>query len=307
MFRRSVAALSIGCMIFASVAVASTGSNAAETQYSTWGDNNGSSDSLINRLNELIDEAEKARAADPRFLRDLRDALDDYDRPFQQELLFDNFRDGDFSRSPAWTVAEGRFSVDSRLGLRTRVDPPKAASTSTTTTKKKKKDLASSLLGALLSDDSGDSGGSSTASTQADRAEIFSATEISNAFALEIDLTSNVEAGRLSLNLFQGRSRTSGYRLAYLPGGEPSFELIKFTSRGASVIDSNADAISLEDDARHRITFSRSDQGEMVVELDGTELIRAADRSFRDPFDGVSIVNDGGDYVISQIVIYGSS
>lgn len=258
-------------------------------------------------MNELIDEAEKARAADPRFLRDLREALESHDRPFQQELLFDNFRDGEFSKNPAWTVAEGRFSVDSRLGLKTRVEPPKAASTSTTAPKKKKKDLASSLLGALLSDDSGDSGSASTPSTQADRAEIFSATEISNAFALETDLTSSVEAGRLSLNLFQGRNRNSGYRLAYLPGGDPSFELIKFTSRGASVIDSSADSISLEDDASHSITFSRDDQGEMVVELDGTELIRATDRSFRDPFDGISIVNDGGDYVISEIVIYGSS
>jgi hypothetical protein len=295
-------------MIFASVAVASTASNAAETEYSTWGNDTGSSDDLVNRLNELIDEAEKARAADPRFLRDLREALESHDRPFQQELLFDNFRDGEFSKNPTWTVAEGRFSVDSRLGLKTLVEPPRAASTSTTTApKKKKKDLASSLLGALLSDDSGKSSSSSTVSTQADRAEIFSATEISNAFSLEIDLTSSVEAGRLSLSLFQGRNRTSGYRLAYLPGGDPSFELIKFTSRGASVIDSSADEISLEDNARHRISISRDDQGEMVVELDGTELIRAADRSFRDPFDGISIINDGGNYVVSQIVVYGSS
>jgi len=307
MFRRSIAAVSIGCMIFASVAVASTGSNAAESEYSTWGDDNGPSDDLVNRLNELIDEAEKARAADPRFLRDLREALESHDQPFQQELLFDNFRDGDFNKNPAWTVVEGRFSVDSRLGLKTLVEPPKTASNSTTAPKKKKKDLASSLLGALLSDDSGKSGSSSTVSTQADRAEIFSATEISNAFSLEIDLTSSVEAGRLSLSLFQGRSRTSGYRLAYLPGGDPSFELIKFTSSGASVIDSNAGEISLEDNARHRISISRDDQGEMVVELDGTVLIRAADRSFRDPFDGISIINDGGDYVVSQIVIYGSS
>ena len=33
----------------------------------------------------------------------------------------------------------------------------------------------------------------------------------------------------------------------------------------------------------------------MVVELDGTELIRAADRSFRDPLDDISIIHDGAD------------
>lgn len=308
MLRRCFATLAIAVLTFATIAISADG-RAAENRYNTWGGGDDATETLIERLNTLIDDAERARAADPRFLRDLREALDDYDKPFQQELLFDDFRDGDFNRNPTWTVAEGRFTVTSRSGLRSTVEPPSATTTTTpdTGTKKKKRSLADSLLGALLDDgDSGSSGSASTSSRAAPRAEIFAEAPISNAFSLEIDVASRVTAGRLSLNIFQGSSRSAGYRLAYLPGGEPSFELIRFSSRGASVIDSYNEAVSLEDEKRHRITISRDDQGNMLVSLDGTDILQATDRSFRDPFDGVSLVNDGGDYAVQQIAVYGA-
>ena len=186
------------------------------------------------------------------------------------------------------------------------VEPPRAGSTDGTTTKKKKRDLASSLLGALLDDGSGDSGSTSSSSSAAPRAEIFAATPISNAFSMEVELVSQVTAGRLSVYVFQGSNRSAGYRLAYLPGAAPSFELIRFSSRGASVIDSYAEVVSLEDGATHRLALARNDRGQMTVSLDGTEIMRTTDRSFRDPFDGVALVNDGGDYAVRQIAIYGA-
>jgi hypothetical protein len=47
----------------------------AEERYSEWGGNDTNLDALVEHLNELIDAAEKSRAADPRLLRDLRDVL----------------------------------------------------------------------------------------------------------------------------------------------------------------------------------------------------------------------------------------
>ena len=38
-------------------------------------------DALIVEITELIDAAERARAADPKFLEDLRQALEDYQEP----------------------------------------------------------------------------------------------------------------------------------------------------------------------------------------------------------------------------------
>jgi len=50
----------------------------AEERYSKWGGNDTNLDALVEHLNELIDAAEKLRAADPRLLRDLRDAIAEY-------------------------------------------------------------------------------------------------------------------------------------------------------------------------------------------------------------------------------------
>ena len=47
----------------------------AEERYSEWGGGDEKYDALVERLQELIDAAEKSRAADPRLLRDLRDAI----------------------------------------------------------------------------------------------------------------------------------------------------------------------------------------------------------------------------------------
>ena len=77
----------------------------AQTKYSEWSDPDGKNDGkLIERLNELIDQAEKARAADPAFLRDLRDLARGYSaqpqattQPVSRTVLSDDFGDGDFT------------------------------------------------------------------------------------------------------------------------------------------------------------------------------------------------------------------
>ncbi len=43
----------------------------------------------------------------------------------------------------------------------------------------------------------------------------------------------------------------------------------------------------------------------MVVKIDGAEIMNVIDRSFRDAFDGVVLVNSGGDYALRSITIDG--
>ncbi len=45
----------------------------------------------------------------------------------------------------------------------------------------------------------------------------------------------------------------------------------------------------------------------MVVKIDGAQVMEVTDRSFRDPFDGVALVNGGGDYALRSITIDGTS
>ncbi len=83
-------------------------------------------EALVKQLKSLIDEAERGRAADPGFLRELRDAINDFERSApapapetaRPPLISDRFDDGDYVRNPKWTVASGQFAIDLKRGLR---------------------------------------------------------------------------------------------------------------------------------------------------------------------------------------------
>ena len=70
---------------------------------------------FIGRLKGLIDEAESSRAANPRFLRDLRNLAEGVEVPWRKNVLFEDFSDGDYTTDPAWTVT-GANSKSSATG-----------------------------------------------------------------------------------------------------------------------------------------------------------------------------------------------
>ena len=78
---------------------------------------------MIERLDGLIDEAERSRAADLGFLRDLRGLAGEYRRMPRTLLLSDDFADGDYTRDPRWTVTAGRYWVEQGWGLRSAIKP----------------------------------------------------------------------------------------------------------------------------------------------------------------------------------------
>ena len=290
----------------------------AEERYSEWGSNDAKYDALVERLNELIDSAEKARAADPRLLQDLREALEEHGGGAvaaaaepeaepqlpPQILVRDDFRDGNFTRNPGWTMVQGRFTVDSGLGLRSVVAKPVVAEKKSS--KEKRKELVTDVLSSLLGSKSKEPEPTNTQPAQPERAEIFIRTPISNAFQLVFEVVSREKHGRFSLDLFQGRSRGAGYRLSYTPGATPGLQLKRFGSGGTRNIAASNGALNLEDNFRHRVEFNRDVAGGMTVSIDGAQLLNAADQSFRDPFSGITIANDGGDYSLREITVFGT-
>jgi hypothetical protein len=120
------------------------------TKYQQWpGADAGSGDveTLVQDLEKLIDQAETDRAADPQFLEDLRGVLADYQNPWSERLLYDDFRDGNYTGNPKWTVSSGAFKVDTKgnnIGLRSTIV---AAGTTTQSSG----NVATDILGALLS------------------------------------------------------------------------------------------------------------------------------------------------------------
>ena len=274
------------------------GSAQQTTRYGQWQAGN-DSQHMLEELRELVDEAERARAADRRFLRDLRDLIRQYDRPQSERVLFDNFSDGDFTQDPVWQVSEGTFRVDRGAGLRTLVAPQSEQPQSS---KDPGQDLALAILGSLLKKNTANTGGNRqlTEST----AGIHTLVPLSNAFRVELDLVSMRKSGLIDFAVVQEKG--AGYRLIYRPDQSPSLELQRFSKRGRSTLATYSEVLNIEDDRPHQLLWSRDDEGLMHVSIDGRELIQVADLRIRQPFAAFQIRHRGGDFAMPAIAIWGT-
>ena len=126
---------------------------AQSSRYSSeYGKNTNQVEKIVEDLRRLIEEADRARAADPLFLRDLCALANRYTNPWRKRLVYDDFGDGDYTRSPAWTVTAGEFFID-RTGLVSRTGGTSTSQNSTTSRSGKTdaKDVALGVLATILS------------------------------------------------------------------------------------------------------------------------------------------------------------
>lgn len=253
-------------------------------------------DTFRDRLGKLIDKAERDRAADPRFLRDLRDLAADLNRPRRVLLLSDDFGDGDYTRNPVWTVSQGKYWVEKGWGLRSAIKKQAGPEQQ----RQSGNDAVAAIFGQILQRAIDPEGKSSSTSSLNAAAAIRTATKISNAFSLDLEFSSWKPHGRLEIAVYQD---AADYILAYEPGG--TFELVKASPRGSNVIEKRT-GTALENKKTHYLKWTRDDDGLMRVVIDGREILSIPDRSTAKPFDGLRIVNRGGDYIIKRITITGT-
>ena len=261
---------------------------------------------LVDQLKELIRTAEQDRRSNPATTKQLRDLVRRYDWPWRVSLVYDDFRDGDYTYNPRWIVNNGEFWVMRGGGLRSNFDPP--ASAKYRASERRSDSPALDLLGELLLGGREREGATTQISAKSE-AEIFTRAVISNAFAAKLQLNLRNYADRnqrLEFGPFVGDDRNSGYRLAYESGRTPSLSLLRFAPNRSSVIEMIDLGIALEDGNLHTIEWRRGTDGEMVVLLDNREVFRAVDRAYDEPFDGFAVVNKGGDFDIKQISVFGT-
>jgi hypothetical protein len=268
-------------------------------RYQQWPGNNGAPpdvDKLVQQLEKLIDQAEHDRAADPQFLSDLRDVLGDYRNPWQDRLLYDDFRDGNYAYNPTWTVTSGAFKVDTKgntTGLRSTIVAPGTSVKSNPTL---------NILGTLLGNPN-----PQTSVSDAPYAAIYTTLRISNAFVVRLEFMSGERRGRIDFGPYQGPAGSVAYRVAYIPGqATDSLKLIRITQKGAVTIGSYPGPLNLEDGRRHLLEWRRDRRGAMTVSLDGRDMITAQDRTIPRPFDGMLLINSGGTYWVRSLAIDGT-
>lgn len=213
--------------------------------------------------------------------------------------LQDDFNDGDFRRNPSWTVLSGDFRID-RNGLRSVVEIPDGRAPTGPSLRSERPEEVGLAMLRLILEQTG-TVQPEAAPAAAETARIFVSAPIRNAFEMELDLASRQKAGSLELGVFQGNSSGAGYRLVYRPDMRPGLSLLKITSDGSEVIASSDGAINLEDDRFHTLAWTRDEDGEMRISVDGRRVIQARDISFRERFQGFVFANHGGDYSLGRI------
>jgi len=258
---------------------------------------------IVDGLREVLIDAERKRASDSWVLDKLWELVRQYDWPWRQKLLQDRFSDGDYTNNPSWTVASGKFSVELGMGLHSIFSAAKPK-TEQEPRERKRGDIGRAILEAII-EQSTSTQSDGEKEVEADYAEIYIARNITNAFALRFTVKSDSTEGRIEFGPYQGEDRDAGYRLAYTPGSENGFELLRLSASRSSVVEMYGETINLEDGQAHIVEMTRDSKGEMAVSADGRELFRVTDRGITDEFDGFTIVNRGGDYSFGEVTIFG--
>lgn len=261
---------------------------------------------LVDRLKELIRGAERDQRSSPWLIQQLRDLVRRYDWPWRVSLLYDDFRDGDYTSNPRWVVSSGDFWVTRESGLRSVFDPPPPQSRRASD--RRGDSPAMGILEEFLWGAKERERGE-TQITSKSGAEIHTKLGISNAFAAKLQLRLRGYADRntrIEFGPYLGDELSSGYRLAYESGKNPLLSLLRVAPGRSAVIETSDRGIDLEDGNPHTVEWRRSNDGQMVVLLDDNEIIRTVDRAYGDSFDGFGIINKGGDFELKQISIFGT-
>lgn len=285
--------------ILAAVLLSSTALAQTAPRYAPWQPpQQDQAKALLDDLSRMVGQAERDKAASPDFIADLKGLVQRYSASTAPEeppvpaqppaapaqppaaapapapatpapaqpaslagtrVFSDDFSDGNYTANPAWTSLQGTWSVD-KNGLHSDT---KAAN--------------------------GQQGGVAAISLQQG---------LKNNFGLEFELTDIANQGQFEIRVFQGASKDSGYRLVYLPSNSPVFALYRAGRSGITQVSQTTNTAPLRRGDRTRLTWTRDAAGRMVVALDGKTIIEASDNGFRDGWNGVMLVNFGGDFAL---------
>jgi hypothetical protein len=264
---------------------------------------------LVKNLRTLIDKAERDKAANPLFLKDLRSLADQYGGAvagWPVKLLYDDFQDGQYTSNPAWSVTAGEWQVANVGGtpaLFSQVRLPNASGQSSN----KASDVLLSALGAVLNQQN-DQNQQSNQSQQGQnpRATILTPVAITDQFSIKLVMISGGErVGQFNFGPFAGKRTDSSYQITYEPGAARGLVLSRITDRSVQTLASSSGSVDLEDGKNHVVEWNRGPGGKMTVNLDGKLVLQATDVGGHKPFTGFVMVNSGGSYGVRSVTING--
>lgn len=306
--------VALALLLFAGISAG----HAQDGDYGDWTNRDQNTvDAMVEDLKVLIEKAERANAAHPRFLKDLQELVDRYDNPWPLALVREDFGDGEYHRDPAWRVMRGEFFIDWSGGLRTEVGTSTKVVAKQSGAKKKVtgKDVAAAIIGGLLGFPGQEKPAPKDPDEKRDFAEILLPGAVPDAFALTATVTAtgagdgagdgdNSEWGGLDFGLYQGSGRANSYRLSYTPA--TGFALVRIRGQDAALIARGEEPVTLADGRDHVIEWRRAPGGLFSVSLDGRALFSVRDTGIEGGFSGFQLVNRGGAFILRSLEIDGA-
>jgi len=258
--------------------------------------------SLLDKLQEKIDDADKKMIAHPSFIKDLQKLIDQYRAGFRSVFLHDDFSDGNYTKQPKWVVEKGTFSVTAGGKLLTRMKT-KAAPVKQRSSKEK--DAFKLILTEILkaSDKQGQEKSKAPSAGVPEVASIKTMARIAPAFEIDLSLSSGSLQGTMEVVLLGGKQAVPRYRLIYKssPSPERPIEIIRERNGRQYIIESAVRYPDLDNGRFHRMQWVRDARGNMKVLVDGKVVLSTVELFYKDEFSGLKLVNRGGTYQWDEV------
>lgn len=259
--------------------------------------------SLLQELEQIIEDADRRMIAHPTFLNELRTLVQQYRDQIRQVFFSDDFSDGDYTHSPEWSVISGDFTITEDDRLRSQVAPQYRTRQES---RRKRSDyreeavelILKEILGSSSSEETTERPSTSQRVSYDQEAVIETRMPFAAAFELEFTILAEPSQGSMEVVLLGGEPVRPRYRLVYhaSPSVERPIEIVRDSYGRKYVIQAATAYPVLEDGIEHRVQWTRDIRGNMSVLIDGEPVLHTAEIFYTDSFSGMALVNRGGTY-----------
>ena len=264
-------------------------------------DHNDKLEEMIDELEEKIAQADKKMIAHPTFLEELRQLTQKYRGQLRELFFRDGFEDGEFFQNPVWVVKSGEFRVNEANRLISSVQTGRSGSPSQNQSPQERS-LETEAVGIILDSIFGPQ--ESQEPTQEENAgedvavqpaSIYTRQMFPPAFELKMNFRAP-QSGKMELILLGTEELIPKYRLKIRTDHSQNYPMEVVRERsGRSFIVGASEKFPIIDDGRpHSLTWVRHTNGAMNVFIDNEMVLETYEVYYRDDFNGLEVVNNGG-------------
>jgi hypothetical protein len=267
---------------------------------------------MIVDLEKKILDADKRMVAHPSFLKELRTLIDKYKSQLREIFFKDNFKDGNYTKSPKWIVKSGNFFVNKNKKLANSVEIPSYES-QTNTEPEQARSVEEQAIGILLNNVFGQKNETkpieknpAPSPKSIQPAYIYTKAVFPPAFELTMQFRSTSLTGEMEIVLLGTQRLVPRYRLNLKPDNsmDKPIEVLRESNSRKFVVGAATKFPVINDGKFHTLKWLRLQDGEMHVLIDGKVVLETYEVNYRDNFSGFGIANNGGAFEWNSFKIF---